>query len=153
MPRRFNFGLQRVLDYRKLIEEQKKQEFIKAQNETLLQLKKVSDLVKHENEQRDRLAGSKIGDLNPVDLRLAESFLITLMKTIKHEREILEQLYRNLDEKRSEFIEAQKKTKVLERLKEKKIKLWQYEVDLDEQKFLDEVGRNSFISKSEKNYD
>ncbi len=145
MPKKFDFRLQRVLDYRKMLEEQKKYEFIQAQREVILQETKLVDLYTQENEEKLYLSQLKKGLINPISIRLMESYLAGILKRISYEKEVLNQLKEEMFRKKTEFVEARKKTRLLERLKEKRFEEHKYELEREERRFLDEVGMNGFI--------
>ena len=146
MAKRFIFRLQRLLDYRKMLEENKKQEYILAQREVILQSNKIEVLVNEQKLHIEDSARYKVGNVNSTNLRLAEGYIIALNKKANYEREILQQLETTKDEKKQEFIEARKQALLLERLKEKKLKEYKYEVDKEEQKFLDEIGSIAYVN-------
>lgn len=139
MPK-FNFRLQKVLDVKKYKEEEKKQELAKL----LLEYKKEEEFLfylrdnqtKYQNELKEK----QQGDMDIFELIFYYTYLYKLSYDIKNQQDILQKLEIKISDKREEVISASRERKVFEKLKDKKFSQWKQEQDLQEQKFLDEIG-------------
>jgi flagellar FliJ protein len=147
MPRAFRFRLENVLRYRKLIEEIKEKELASIRAQIHRQKQKIELLEKeHTNIINElKLMKQKTFDLSAV--RIYQSYLSFLKRRIMYEKDVLALLYQKEKKKLEEYIEARKNTRVLERLKERRFAQWQYEVDREEQKFLDDIGAILFLKE------
>jgi flagellar FliJ protein len=70
-----------------------------------------------------------------------------LSRDIEKQEERVLDVEKRFDEKREDLIEAIKKRKVIEKLKEKSFKLYQQEITKKEQDFMNEVAINQFNRK------
>lgn len=136
--RRFEFSLQKVLDYRQRREEQALRAFAEAQAQ-LAQERAVLESLLHEREaclrrsqRRHRLMMSM--------LTVEQTYLSALEERIVVQRERVTQAERLLEERRQALLEAQRERKALERLREKQYEQWRQEMLRVEQKALDELA-------------
>ncbi|MBU8849543.1 MAG: flagellar export protein FliJ [Desulfobacterales bacterium] len=134
----FNFNLQPVLDYRKQLEEKLMLEFAEikrlfnCEKETLKKLKK----------ERAGLIFQlrKMGEnrLSAADASNYLSYITRIKDDENHREKIICKIEKELKEKRSELVDASKKKRILEILKEKKLKEYRLSLISREQKELDE---------------
>ncbi len=139
--KKFKFSLEKVLSLRKSEEKQAQIELGKAQsvvNDLNAQLKYIASERIKSNESRS----------NSSDL----SFLMSIENYIEgldYKKEILlEELAKAqiiLEEKRTIVIEAIKKRKSLEKLKEKQFEAYKKEYNREEEKILDEINNSKFF--------
>jgi len=136
----FNFRLQPVLDYRKQLEEKRMLEFadtkrrIDYEKETLKKLRRErADLI-------SRLGKMGESKLSAVDASIYLSYISRMKDEENHREDIICQIRKELKEKRAELVDASKKKKILEILKEKRLKEYRLSLISREQKELDEAG-------------
>jgi flagellar export protein FliJ len=75
-------------------------------------------------------------------LKLADEYLASLGRLLRREQDSMHDLVRVEAERRRQLVEARKGVLVLERFRETKLRAYRREADLEERKFLDEVGQN-----------
>ena len=136
----FNFRLQPTLEYRKQVEERLMLEFadtkrrLDCEKETLKKLRREkADLIF----RLEKMGESKLS------AACASNYLFYLsrMKDEENHREdIICQIGKELKEKRAELVDALKKKRILEILKEKRLKEYRLSLISREQKELDEAG-------------
>lgn len=145
MPRRFDFRLEPVLSYRKMLEEKAKRNFAMARKEVLLQNIKVLNLMTEQEKCKIELRNLKVGKVDMPALRQQEAYLNGLIRKIAKAYDELKVLMDKEGQRRKELSDATKQARVIERLKERRYKEYLYEVAREEQKVLDEVGQNMYL--------
>jgi flagellar FliJ protein len=136
----FQFKLQPVLDYRKQIEEQLLSEFADAKRRLTCEQERLELL---ENKKKDlitQLESMGEGDVTVADISLCRSYLERIRDDENNQREVVLQLDGELEDKRSKLVDAIKKRKLLEIIKEKKTEEYRTNLIYNERKELDEFG-------------
>ena len=138
--KKFKFSLEKVLSLREFEQNQAQIELGKAQsvvNDLNNQLKYIASEIVRSNESR----------ANSTDL----NFLLSIenyINGLNYKKEILlEELAKAqlvLEEKRAIVVEAIKKRKSLEKLKEKQFEEYKKQYNLEEEKILDEISTSKF---------
>lgn len=135
----FHFRLQPVLDYRKLLEEKLMLECadirkrLDEERETLVRMRReVTDLISQLRERGDqRLSAADV------------SFYLTYIKYMKGEGNrqegVIARIGEELDEKRTELVDAAGKRRILEIIRERKQEEYRVALNDREQKELDEA--------------
>lgn len=82
------------------------------------------------------------------EIILCFNYLDKLSKDIDKQKRCLKEIEKEYEIKRSELIEAMKKRKTLDRLKEKEMKAFNYSEMKVEQDMMNEVAANQFIRKT-----
>ncbi len=144
MPQ-FNFRLQKVLDVRKYKEEVKKQELAALLLEYQKEQEFLNYLKFNQDKYQKELREKQVGALDVFELIFYYTYLFKLHQDIEQQINTLCKLQEQIDLKREEVIQAQKERKIVEKLKDKKWIDFKKELDLSEQKFLDEIGINKFV--------
>ncbi|MBT9175402.1 MAG: hypothetical protein DDT22_01077 [candidate division WS2 bacterium] len=144
MPQ-FNFRLQKVLDIRKYKEEVKKQELAALLLEYQKEQEFLNYLKFNQDKYQKELREKQVGCLDIFELIFYYTYLFKLCEDIERQINILCKLQEQIDLKREEVIQVQKERKIVEKLKDKKWADFKKELDLVEQKFLDEIGINKFV--------
>jgi len=136
----FHFRLQAVLDYRKLLEEKLMLECadvkqrLDDEKETLLRLQReVGDLI-------SQLRGREEERLSAADVSFYLSYIHYMRGEISSQEGIVSRVGEELEEKRAELVDAAGKRRILEIMKEKKIKEYRVSLSGREQKELDEAA-------------
>lgn len=144
MPQ-FNFRLQKVLDVRKYKEEVKKQELAALLLEYQKEQEFLNYLKFNQDKYQKELREKQVGAIDVFELIFYYTYLFKLHQDIERQINTLCKLQEQIDLKREEVIQAQKERKIVEKLKDKKWIDFKKELDLSEQKFLDEIGINKFV--------
>jgi len=134
------FELEQVLVYRREMEKLRKQEFAVAKQQleqANQELQREEELVALLSREYQRCQ-QDIGCID--DMRLYLDFFTRKRVEIKQYGEQIEQLDLEMDEKRSDLMEASKEKKVLESLKERKALELRQVIAIKERNFLDEIS-------------
>ena len=142
MPKAFKFRLETLLEVRRLREDLARRDLAVARGKVLEQNRKLQALLSEEEEGKKELRALKQREIDLVRLRLLEGYLNSLERGLRRGFQVLEELVRDEAEKRRALAEAVKGVRVLERLEERQRRAYLYELDRQEQKFLDEVAQN-----------
>ncbi|MCS6831648.1 MAG: flagellar export protein FliJ [Armatimonadota bacterium] len=136
--RRFEFSLQKVLDYRQRVEEQAIRAFAEAQAHLIRERAMLHQLLIEREECLRRSQRRQQLAIELLDIE--QTYLSALEGRIEAQRERVAQAEKVLQKKREALIEAQRERKVLERLREKHYEQWRQEMLHSEQKSLDDLA-------------
>jgi len=135
----FHFRLQPVLDYRKLLEEKLMLECadikkrLDEERETLARLRReVADLISQLKEKGNNR-------LSAADVSFYLSYINYMRGEGNRQEEIICRVGEELEEKRTELVDAAGKRRILEIIKEKKLEEYKAALNDREQKELDEA--------------
>lgn len=130
--RPFEFSLQKVLDYRRMVEDWAKDALIEAQSR---RMEAEDDLaaVRHRREQVLAISPRTVGEL--LDL---ERYLVRLEDEERAQEALLALLAQEEETARETWIDKRTEAEALDRLREIYREEWQLEVDREEQRALDE---------------
>ena len=140
----YNFNLEPVLKHRKLVEENLQKELavlklLLVNERERLQTYKESRSKFLVELQRKQEQGTTISDVF-----LYLPFIEQLSKDIEKQNMTVSDLEKDVEQKRQDLVEATKKKKTLEKLKDKGLKAYKQEMIKNEQEFLNEVAVNQF---------
>lgn len=128
----FEFRLQRVLDYRRLVEGWAKGAYLDTR---VRRLEAEADLHAIEARRQEILRQSP----GTVDELLGlERYLVRLQDEERAQQTLISILIQEEETAQMNWIEKRKEAESLERLRTEHLAEWQYEADLEEQKALDE---------------
>jgi len=138
------FRLQSILEYRQSLEEEIQLEFLEIQK-VLAREMEVGSKIQHQiatwqqrfREKQDE-AVIQCGSSYPAEIDIYQKFLHFLATEAERQSEKIHSIELAMDKKRQALLEARLEKKVLERLKEKTLALWEKETLQEEQKVLDE---------------
>ena len=137
--KKFRFGLDSVLDYRQQVLDGLQGEYAKALEQVRQQeaRKEAVELqyAQLNQEFRERAAEG----ISVADATGYESGLRVLERDIARETKRLQELLQLAEEKRRQVMQAHVDTRILERLKEKKLQDYQLDVQKSEERFIDEL--------------
>lgn len=138
--KRFSFRLQRVLDIRSRIRDERRQELgarqAELQREETLLAELEAELLLTRIEEGGTYSAS--------ELQMVGAYAIRLRSQIERQLSRIEVAKQAVEEARVRYIEATKDTQVLEKLKEKRREEYTQEVLLEEGRNLDEVAVQRF---------
>ncbi len=136
--RRFEFSLQKVLDYRQRREEQAISAFAEAQAKLMHEQAVLRKLLIDREECLRR--SPRHQHLEVEMLGVEQTYLSALEGRIEAQRERVAEAEKVLEEKRQALMQAQRERKALERLREKHHEQWRQEMLRIEQKALDDLA-------------
>ncbi|MBW2644636.1 MAG: flagellar export protein FliJ [Deltaproteobacteria bacterium] len=136
----FNFRLQSVLEYREQVEERLMLEFADTKRRLDCEKETFKKLRSERVDLIFRLEKMGESKLSAADASIYLSYISRIKDEENHREDIIYQIGRELKEKRTELVNASKKKRILEILKEKKLKEYRLSLISREQKELDETG-------------
>jgi len=147
----YKFELESVLDYRKHIEESIKRELGEIQQS----VKKETDRFINQSEEKKKVIYSaqdkmRNGALSSECIMYSMFIDIISLKLVA-QKKIIQAIKQQRNQKREELIQAVKKRKILEILKEKRINEYKVMEKQRDLKSLDEFGKNQFLQRMEAN--
>lgn len=142
--KKFKFKLQTPLKIKQMVEEINKQELLKAiikKNEEQMRLNNLYMLTREEREQLGHhLCDSvRIRDINNYD-----AYLYYLQNATKQQKKNLSEAEKLCEHKRYSFLEAKKNRQILEKIRDKKLEIYNLEAMRQEQKITDEMASIRF---------
>jgi flagellar protein FliJ len=144
MPKPYAFKLEKILDFRKQVEEQARLALAEASRLHADQKKIVDEIeqkkINHQKKEYEKLSVD--------DLWLWRQYDEALTKDLHSAQNRLTQLALNLQRCRTEAVQKSKDRKLLEKLKENQAKKYYEEENLKEQKEHDEMATLRFKSKT-----
>ncbi|SEM60516.1 flagellar FliJ protein [Ligilactobacillus sp. WC1T17] len=132
--KKFEFSLQKVLDYRLTVEEQAKAKFAEVQRQINETEQLIVDLGHEKHDMMD------VRELSLGRLQVQHRYLAQLDNEIMMANAHLRQLDGEQQKTLNAYVEAQRERKVLEKLRDKKKAEYQLEANHEEQKQLDEMA-------------
>lgn len=137
MAKRFQFKLQKVLDYREQLEEQARMNLARAQAEHDEQQRLVNEI---ERKRREYERKGFAKDATPADIWLWRQYLEALKRDFNQQRAELQRLALKLKNARKIAVQRSKDRKLLEKLKEKQAKAHHEEERHKESKEAEELS-------------
>ncbi len=144
----YKFNLQSLLNHRKHIEENLDKELGQIKRTVNREKRRLESIANEKMNCQQKLQ-KKQGDGKKInEIILCFNYLDKLSKDFDKQTRCLQDVEKEYDIKRSELIEAMKKRKTLDRLKEKEMKAFNYSQMKVEQDMMNEVAANQFIRKT-----
>ncbi|NLW40871.1 MAG: flagellar export protein FliJ [Tissierellia bacterium] len=135
---KFNFRLERVLNYKKTVEDLKKNQYGSVKQRLNREENKLDSFIKHKknllNEKDSTIVKTRVGNLV-----LYNNYIKDINEKIENQKEIVSQVEKELQIKRAEMIDAIKEKKMLEKLKENEYEKYLYELKKEEEKLNDTI--------------
>ncbi|WP_291325081.1 flagellar export protein FliJ [Desulfovibrio sp. UCD-KL4C] len=144
MPKPYAFKLEKILDFRKQVEEQARLALAEATRLHADQKKIVDEIEQKKNNHQKK----EYEKLSVDDLWLWRQYNEALTKDLHFAQNRLTQLALNLQRCRTEAVQKSKDRKLLEKLKENQAKKHNEEENLKEQKEYDEMATLRFKPKT-----
>lgn len=136
----FVFKLQAVLDYRKNIEEKIQNSFSEKKRELEREKLALKNLIKERVGLIRDLRGIQ-NKLQPVDdIKRHISYIEQIRENEKKQKQVIAQMKEELENLRNQLLEAVKKTKVMEKLKERESEEYKSAARALEQSISDEIS-------------
>jgi len=146
--KRFEFRLQKLLEIRKRKEEQEKLELAKASGAYQFVLNKKEKILSNLGEKRKELSNKK-GQLNLRELQAYDSMVKDADLAIKKLDVEIEEKRKIMQKHIDKYAELKRERRVVEVLREKAYKKYEEEAGKEEQKLIDEIGKDLFIKNKE----
>lgn len=135
MPKKFKFRLQRVLEYRKVVKDERQKELIEK-NREVSRLEEKQEQIMQALDKALVSSSAMTGHL----VRLLGDYTARLRSELEANKELLEEAMREQREALIRYQEAAREEEVLKRLKEKKLATHTEKYLKEEADFLDEIG-------------
>ncbi len=145
----YKFSLQSLLNQRKHIEENLEKELSRMKRAVNIEKRKLESITKEKINCQQKLHQKQDDAKKINEIILCFNYLDKLSKDIDKQKRCLKEIEKEYEIKRSELIEAMKKRKTLDRLKEKEMKAFNYSEMKVEQDMMNEVAANQFIRKTD----
>ena len=144
----YKFPLGAVLKHRKFLEDNLQKELGVLKRLLVDDKKKLSDIKNSKRKYSEELQFKQQKSITVSDNLLYIRFIDRLSKRLDMQNDRVFQSEQNVDEKRKELLEALKKKKVLERLKEKGLETYKQNGLKKERIFLNEMASVRFKRKT-----
>ncbi|MBU1078165.1 MAG: flagellar export protein FliJ [Spirochaetes bacterium] len=150
--KRFQFRLQKLLEIREHKERLVKNELAKAERKKYIQVEKKDRMHAELDESRNKMKEEEKERLLSVErMKLYQRYFKRLGSGMKMQDKLIMIADEEIGLINEKLVEARKQRRILEKLKENKLKEYNYELQKEEQDFFDEVGNTNYIKeKSEK---
>jgi flagellar FliJ protein len=134
------FELEQVLNYRREIEKVRKQDFVCAKHD----FEYANDILNQHESHAAELSNefcTRQAELSSIEeMRRYADFFAHKREVIKNQKERIDLLGSVMSDKRADLLDATRDKKVLESLKEKKLREIKLEMAQKERSFLDEIA-------------
>jgi len=144
--KKFAFSLERILEYRRQLESDRKLAFSKAAEIFRRREDQLRALAAELADYRTRLARMGVGKISAREFALYRSYLTYLEAQAERAVVWLHDAGRDLEARRSELAAASKDTQVLEKVKQVKRAEYDYQANREETAVLDEIGSARFVA-------
>jgi len=142
--KRFRFSLEKVLRYKRLMEEYRKAELFRAQEHYQQQKRELEILQdKLQQWQRDFF----MGKLEPYRLVHRSEAIQFLKGRILEQKKRKELSLMQVKECQRKLIEAKRQCQVLDKLKQKRRLEYEYDISVQVQKELDEIAVSAYVRR------
>lgn len=134
----FNFKLERVLNYKETLENEKKSKFAQAKQKLAKEESLLDDYYKHKNlivKEKNSVSNK----IKAGELVLYNSYIDTINKRIENQKIIVTRTKGELEKAKDEMINAVKEKKIFEKLKENKYEEYIYQLGKEEEKIIDSL--------------
>ena len=137
--KKFQFGLDRVLDYRQRILEGRQNEYATATRRVQEQQAKLDAVQERYQSLNNRFREEAAAGITIADAMSYENGLRVLEREIARETQTLQRLEQEAKEKRQRMLQAYMDAAVLERLKEKQRDAYEKEGQKRDEQFIEEL--------------
>jgi flagellar protein FliJ len=138
---RFDFNLQKVLDYKVTVEDKKKEEFVSALRESLHQEKVLKDLIF----QKEKALGMVSGLKTIVEYQGYTRYMDLMQKKVENQKENVGKAQRHLKSRKEELLKSTSDRKALEMLKDKAKTEFDLETSYKEQRLNDDFALFAYM--------
>ena len=146
---RFKFRFRSVLRFREIIEENKKRIFGIALNHLKHEEAHYDSIVNQINGQEKLMEQKEVGKVSVRDLKNNFNYARHLDRNKESQGKQVAKAKENLESKRTELVEATKRKKILERLKERDRENHNKALKKEEQAIIDDISTQHFNNPHE----
>jgi flagellar FliJ protein len=146
--KKFNFRLERLLQYKAQIEDQKRRELASKTEELNRQNTIFRDLTFRREEYLRKYAALFVGHVDIEGLKTTRRYLEKIHRDLVNQARKVIDCEKKVERARSELVEGMRDRKKYENLKERKFKSYVRDSNRAEQKTLDEFGAQAEQRKS-----
>ncbi len=143
----FRFRFEQILNYRKILEEQVMQEFSEQVRDLEREKEKLHSLRAKKAALLAELMQKQAGTLTATEISLYFEYVKRLREQEVAQVVLIANREKALEEKREELVEAVKRRKIMEILRQKKLENFQKEWNHKESVELNEQGINRFLKR------
>ena len=140
----YRFNLQVLLDYRKRIEEGLQIELSQVQRELEKEKQLLTAYQREKHYYEEELVRREEKEIDVSEALLYRDYLRGMRIRIKEQRDVVAKAKGDLDIKQNELLDATKKRKVLEKVKEKEWKRFKENLERKERILIDEIGMRKY---------
>ncbi|MBW1783274.1 MAG: flagellar export protein FliJ [Deltaproteobacteria bacterium] len=140
----YHFSLETVLRHRKHIEETLQKEFVRTKKDLFMANESVASLEEIRERKLRELQEKQGSGATVSGIMLYDNYIRQLSIDIERQIKSVIELEDRLRQKRSELIEAMKRRKTLDRLKEKEWQAYRKEMERREQIAMSEIAVSGF---------
>lgn len=134
----FNFKLEKVLNYKEILETQKKSKFAQVKQRLIKEEELLDDFFNHKNELiKEKNISSK--EIKVWELSMYNSYIDMINRKINQQQTIVKRTKEELKKVKDEMIDSVKEKKVFEKLKENEYEKFMYEQKKNEEKLVDNL--------------
>lgn len=145
---RFRFRLEVLLELRKKSEDKVKQKLAEKNGMIIEGQKKVNLIHDELKEFQTTEKAQRTNTINPLLLRYSISYRYKLKQDLINAVRSVDNLKADAYKIQTELVEATKKRRAVEIVKEHRLNEWKKEYLAQDQKFTDEISQQSFIRKN-----
>lgn len=135
---KFNFKFERLLDYKKTLENHKKSEYRNIQQKLIKEEEILKNYCEFKNELKKKKNESS-NKINVASLQLYNNYINDMNEIISTQKELVNKAENQLKTVKSELLEIRKEKRAFERLKENKHEEYLYCVKKEEEKLIDTI--------------
>lgn len=134
----FNFKLEKVLNYKEIVENQKKSRFAQVKQRLIKEEALLNDFYNHKNELiKEKNISSK--EIKVGELAMYNSYIDMINRKINQQQNIINRTKKELKKAKAEMIDSVKEKKVFEKLKENEYEKFMNEEKRNEEKIVDNL--------------
>lgn len=141
--KKFSFSLDKVLDYKIQIEDNLRNEHAGAVRAVINKEEEIENMEATHYGYMQDMEDVKLHGCRVQELLIYEGYLQKSKMKIEEQKEVLEHLKHQEEKKRNQVIEAKRERTSIDMLKEKKQSEYDFLVQKDEEKFIEEFVANS----------
>lgn len=136
--KKFEFNLQPVLNLKEQSEKIEKERLSKIIAEINLQKEKLHNLTKHLNEVLEETKDEISKGTTALKIAESDAYVRKIQQMIEDKRNLIKKLEKDADLVRENLLKISKEKKALENLREKQFTEYQYLLNLEQNKVIDE---------------
>ncbi|QQY80736.1 flagellar FliJ protein [Keratinibaculum paraultunense] len=134
----FNFRFERVLNYKKTIEDYKKSQYGVAQKKLIAEEDKLNEINQIITNVKDE-KNISTEETSVGNLVMYNNYINDLSKKLNLQKQIVENIRKDAEKAKEEMINAVKEKKIFEKLKEQEYKKHIYHLQKNEEKHIDSI--------------